>query len=342
VRIRIAFTLLLVLFVVACGGSGQDTPTVPTAPLPPPPGTPPSPTPQAPLVILVLPADTPPDQSDLYQTLTYDLAQAHGMRFQVRNTLAIADVEMESPALKIVVAMPPDPGLVALAAAAPGVQFLAVGIPDLIAAGNLTTIAAEGRPVGQQAFLAGYIAALLSSEWRVGILTEKDTAAGQLAEASFINGYHFYCGLCTNPNFSQPRYNYPIHIEIPLDVPAGQYPAYSDVLLDYYVNVAYVYPGLATPELLHYMASNRLVLIGESLLIEDIRPNWAVSIEPDILLAVEQIFPDLVAGLGGQNIPTPLFLTDINPNLLTDGKLRLVEQVLADLQAGYIDPGVSP
>ena len=46
--------------------------------------------------------------------------------------------------------------------------------------------------------------------------------------------------------------------------------------------------------------------------------------------------------MGGQNLSTPLFLTDINPDLLSEGKQRLVEEVLSDLQAGFIDPDVSP
>src|SRR5262245_41583787 len=44
-------------------------------------------TPTIPLAVLVIPADLDPDTSNLYQTTVYDLAQASGFRFQVRNTL---------------------------------------------------------------------------------------------------------------------------------------------------------------------------------------------------------------------------------------------------------------
>ena len=84
-----------------------------------------------PLAILVLPADMAQKDKDSYQTLIYNLTQANGMRFQVLNSLTANDLALAGPALKVVIAFPPDPGLAALTAAAPGVQFLAVGIPNL-------------------------------------------------------------------------------------------------------------------------------------------------------------------------------------------------------------------
>ena len=55
--------------------------------------------------------------SDLYQKTVYDLTQQSGMHFQVLNTLAPKDM----PAgVKVVIALPPDPGIAALAAAAHG------------------------------------------------------------------------------------------------------------------------------------------------------------------------------------------------------------------------------
>ena len=40
--------------------------------------------------------------------------------------------------------------------------------------------------------------------------------------------------------------------------------------------------------------------------------------------------------------PTPLFLTDVNPDLLSDAKMRLVQDVLNGLQNGTIGTGVNP
>ena len=50
----------------------------------------------------------------------------------------------------------------------------------------------------------------------------------------------------------------------------------------------------------------------------------------------------MIAGHGGKVVPTPLFLADVNADLLSEGKLRLVQDVLAGLQNGTIGTGVTP
>jgi hypothetical protein len=294
------------------------------------------------LTILVLPAEMPRDESDQYQTLVYNLAQANGMRFQVRNVVSPADLAFEGPALKVVIVFSPDPGLAELTTAAPGVQFLAVGIPGLQTASNLSSVGAAGLPVDQQAFLAGYIAGLIAPEWKVGVLYQKDTTGGEATRDAFANGFSFYCGACRNPNFPQPAGIYPILVGIPNDAPESAYYGHADLLIHNIVKVAYVYPEIATPDLLSYMAQNGLLLISQTLPGEDVRSNWVTSIQPDLTSAIQRIFPDLVAGNGGQVAPTPLFLTDVNPDLLSEAKLRLVLDVLTGLQDGTIGTGVNP
>ena len=295
-----------------------------------------------PLTILLLPADIPQAEAERYQTLVYDLAQANQMRFQVRNELSPQDLAFEGPALKVVVVLPPDPGLAVLAAAAPGVQFLGVGVPDLPAAANISSVGADGVPVDKQAFLAGYIAGLVAPEWKVGVLYQKDTPGGEAARDAFNNGFVFYCGYCRNPYFPQPAGIYPIMVGIPSDAPVSNYFGHADLLIQNIVKVAYVYPAIATPDLLSYMAQAGMLLVGQSLPGEDVRPNWIASIQPDLIAALQQIFPELVAGRGGQAAATPLVLADVNPNLLSEAKLRLVQDVLSGLQNGTIGTGVNP
>jgi hypothetical protein len=340
VRTKYFLLLLASILLTACGGRTTPTP-VPATPTPAPDPTV-SPTVPLPLAILVLPADMPQKDKDSYQTLVYDLTQANGMRWQILNTLTPADLELVGPALKVVIALSTDPGLATLAAAAPGVQFLAVGIPDLPAIPNLSTIGATGLPVDQQAFLAGYIAGLIAPEWKVGILSQKDTPGGEAARTAFENGFVFYCGSCRNPLFPQPAGIYPVVVRIPTDAKPGEYTAYADLLLRNIVKVAYVYPEIATPELLSYMAQTNMLIIGQSLPGEDVRSHWVTSLQPDIVSAIKNIFPELVAGHGGKIVPTPLFLADVNPDLLSPGKLRLVQEVLDSLQNGTIGTGVSP
>jgi hypothetical protein len=340
---KLVFILLSLTLLASCTLPGRTVPAseVPSSTLLPTA----SPTlPPKPLTILVLPADMPQAESDQYQTLIYNLAQANGMRYKLLNVLTPADVTLEGSALKVVVTLPPDPGLAVMTAAAPNVQFLAVGIPGLAAASNLSSVGAAGLPADQQAFLAGYISGMVAPEWRVGILSQKDTPGGDAAVTAFTNGYHFYCGDCFNPNFPQPNSHglYPIVVRIPTDAPESDYIGYANLLIQNFVKVAYLYPGIATPGLLSYMAQNNMQLISQTLPGEDIRPNWIASIQPDLISSLQRIFPDLATGKGGQVAPTPLILKDVNPDLLSNAKMRLVTDVLNGLQDGTIGTGVNP
>ena len=339
-RTKFILFLLLSTLLTACGGRATPVPTpIPASAAPIPTA---SPTGSTPLAILVLPADMPQKDKDSYQTLIYGLTQSSGMRFQVLNTLSADDLTFAGPSLKVVIVLPPDPGLAALTVAAPDVQFLAVGIPELATASNLSSIRARGIPVDQQAFLAGYIAGLVAPEWKVGILYQKDTPGGTASRDAFTNGFIYFCGSCRNPLFPQPAGIYPITVPIPTDAKPGEYTAYADLLIQNIVKVAYVDPVLATPELLSYMSQNKLLIISQSLPGEDVRSHWIASIQPDLISAMKNIFPDLVGGKGGKVVPTPLFLADVNPDLLSTGKLRLAQAVLDGLQNGTIGTGVTP
>ena len=109
--------LLLIFLLNACGG---NEPSVTATPLPSEtPVIPPTltATPTIPLAALILPSNLDPETSNLYQTTVYDLTQSSGYRFQTRDSITEAD--LTEPGLKIVIALPPDPGIAALAAAAP-------------------------------------------------------------------------------------------------------------------------------------------------------------------------------------------------------------------------------
>jgi hypothetical protein len=339
VRNKIALLFLATCLISACTGKSTPAPELPTPTF----TLQASPTPGNPLVILILPADMSQKASDGYQTLVYNLAQENGMRFQVRNTLTVDDLQAELPSLKIVIALPPDPGLAVLAAAAPGVQFLSLDIAGVLAGANISTIGGADQAVDKQAFLAGYITAMLASEWRTGLLTVRDTPDGDATWTAFENGYHYYCGYCRNPgSFSPPFNDYPIVYRIPTDTPENEYTGWAAGLLDNFVKAAYVFSPVATPDVLSYLADYGILLVGQDSPSDDIRSNWIASIQPDVIPAILDIFPQLLAGNGGQVVPTPLFLTDINDNLLTEGKLRMVQEVLDGLQDGTIGTGVVP
>jgi hypothetical protein len=344
VRIKSILILIpLVILSMLLGSCNPKETPVPTATATLIPTITPTSTPAAPLVILVLPADMDPTQSNLYQTTVYDLAQAAGYRFQVRNTLTVTDLD---PSLKIVVVLPPDPGILPLAAAAPQAQFLAVNIPGITPAGNISVIGSQSRPdlVG---FLFGYVSAMITTEdnYRIGMIMPQGDPNAQIAFAAFRNGMIYYCGLCPKTYYYFDIYgnslDYPQLVEIPADEKVELYPAYGNLLADKKVAMVYVYPTIATNELLNAIGINGIPSIG------DVTPNprplyWTASLRPDVAKAIQAAWADLLAGRGGLTFNPPFTFTDVDPAILTPGKQQLAEQVLADLLAGRINIGLQP
>ncbi len=334
-RAKLIFFIILIASVLSACGLGGTAATPTAAPTITPTSLPTlTPTPVVPLTILVLPANMDKTESDALQKTVYDLSQQAGMRFQVRNTLSPADLE---PGLKIVVALPPDPGIAALAAAAPQVQFLAVNIPGITAAGNVSVLGAATQ-IDIPAFLAGYTAAMISDDYHTGILIPQDSTDGQKAAAAFSNGMAYYCGLC-RPFYLLP-YSFPQVVTIPSTEDPAHYGAYADILIvQHKVYTIYLYPDIAVQKLTDYLGTTGTQVIGVSL--PNPKPSgWVMTIHSDAIKAIQNAWPNLLAGKGGQNVQSPLGLADVDPSLLSPGKLRLVQQTLDDLQAGRLSTGV--
>lgn len=328
------FILAALIFAVlsACGGTSTEipAPTVVPTQTPPPTATV-IPTPSTPLAILVLPVDMDKDSSDLYQKTVYDLAQQSGFRFQVRNALAPAD--LADPTLKVVIVLPPDPGVASYISAAPGAQFLVVNIPNLTAGGNLSVLAPDTQ-VDLPAFLAGYTAALLTEEYHIGMLYPQGDAEAARAAAAFNNGMKYYCGLCNRIYFT--NIEYPTFLDIPADEDPSKFGGYANLLInDRDVNALYIYPSLASDDLLSYIGTQGVLLFGTSM--PEPRPGgWVMTISPDTVKAIQTAWPGLSTGQGGINVQSPLGLADVDPSLLPAGKLALVQETLDNLIAGLI------
>jgi len=331
--VRQRFIILLILIaaaVSACGGAQSDqTPTpVPTdTPLVPPTLTA---TPTTPLAILVLPADLDPDTSNLYQKTVYDLAQASGLRFQVRNTLTSEDLES---GLQVVIAFPPDPGIAALAASAPQVQFLAINIPEVAAGGNISVLGNNSQ-TDVAAFLAGYTAAIITDDYRLGMIMPKDNTDALRALNAYANGMRFSCGTCRPIYFY--AWTYPQYIEIPAEEDKSHYNAFADILiLQKKVGTIFVHPDVATTDLTTYIGTTGVYMIGTKTP-EELPAGWVMTIQPDIIKAIQIAWPGLVSGQGGVTVQSPLGLTDIDSTILSPGKQRDVERKLNEVETGLI------
>lgn len=339
-RLKLTF-LSFLLLLTACATPGAAGPTASPAPSETPqPTVGPTATLPPPLAILVLPADTDPQRSKEYQTTVYDLAQSVGYRFQVLNKLTVDDLAFEQN-LKIVVALPPDPGIATLAAAYPQAQFLSINIPDVNPGGNISVLGGNTQPVEKVAFMAGYIGAMITQDYHTGVLVRKDSPDSDKIISAMSAGQQFFCGLC-NP-FAPPFKDYPIPQAIPEDAKPSEYTAYADILIkrDNQVDTLFLPPGMDTPELLDYLPTVGILMIGAESPTK--KPDgWVLTLQSDYIASLKTAWPDLVAGKGGQAFPAPLSFTDINPDLFSPGKQLIAQKTLDDLLAGFISTSVKP
>ncbi len=288
--------------------------------------------------VLLAPAGADPQQTAALQQLLAALATDAGLSFQTLPSLVPADV---TPEVKMVVALPPDPGLAALAAAAPGTQFLAVDIPGLAASGNLQLVQSQSARPDQQGFLAGYLASLLTPDWRVGVISTSGDPAGKAQRQGFLNGAVFYCGLC-RPAYP-PFVQYPVSAELTVGAAAADQQAAAEALIAQGVSTVYVAPGAGDASLLEYLAGQGVNIIGGVTPPESVKNNWVATLSGDWLEGVRLAWE---AALSGQQVAgdssLPLAITNVNETLFSVGRQRLAEQVRDELAAGMIDTGVDP
>lgn len=285
-------------------------------------------------VILMALPDTDAARLSAVEETLVALAAQDGLTFETMTELP----ELQfSPDTRVVVVLPPDPGVANLAAANPQVQFLALGIPGLQVTSNLSSIGSAGARPDQQGFLAGYLAAVITQDWRVGVVSQGGLPADNAARNGFRNGVIFFCGLC--------RPSYPPFIQYPLivDLAAGaDLQTAVDALVGNAVKTVYVAPSVEDAALLDLLAQAGLQIIGSSAPSPQTEGQWVASIRLDEVSALRQAWPRLLAGEGGLDFSVPLALVDRNAALFSTGRQRLVDNLLADLLAGYVDSGVDP
>ena len=336
---------LLAAILTACGtnttSTSTGTETTPTSLISSPPAFTPTPesTPtSAPNTILLVAGDAADatQVAALKATLT-SLVGADHLELLTKSSLTSADLGSST---RIVVALPPDPGLADLAKASPGIQFVAVGIENLQAAANLSLIGAQGFHPDQQAFLAGYLSALLTEDWRVGILTLAGNTNAGVEENAFTNGARYFCGLCRPAH--PPFLDYPQVEEISSTSDQTGWQTQADNLIKNGVMAVYISPEAASPGLMAYLAGSQVNLIGNQSPPDAVRSQWIATILPDPGSALSQVWPDLLAGKGGAQVALPIKLTDVNTTLLDQARQRLVDATLAGLVDGYIEPNPIP
>jgi hypothetical protein len=268
------------------------------------------------------------------------LAEASGLRLESRAALSLEDLDSQ---VKLVVALPPSANLGDIAAQAPQTDFLAIGIPGLQPTANLQTISLESSRPDQRAFLAGYLAAVITPDWRVGVLSQAGSVEGKSAQLGFTNGVTYFCGLCRPAYPPFPSSGYPMALELGSGAGDADWQAAISELKAGGVQTVYVDPALASEALLQALAQAEFHIISSGPIPAGLQDHWVASItSSDPLQAVEAAWTAWAGGSSQGDSGQGLNITDVNETLLSPGRLHLVEALGEDLFSGYIDTGVNP
>jgi len=333
-----AITLLFVLAlsISACGNPFAPKPTATPIPTQTPIPTA-TPTPAPGRVILVASNGTAANDLQAAQSTLQNLAGSSNLVFDTRQALQLSDVTTD---VKVVVFLTPPSNLSDFTNAAKQTQFVVVSASDLSASGNLTVI--QLRP-DYQAFIAGYVGSLIANDWRLGGLFTSDGPNSDVQQQAFAAGEEYFCGLC-NPQYP-PFVPFPIITTLPSNSDAGTWQStfsqmYTTNTSD--MNTVYVDPGASSPNLLTYLAANKLHILGGQTPTDDLKANWAATILYDPMTTLKTVWPSLVAGKGGQTVPASIQVTDTFDGSVGQGKLRLINETISMLLDGSLVPIPTP
>ncbi len=338
------FLFVVITLISGCGGSPdpidptQDPDTVISTELPTPIPTDPEPTSTtpAPLVIVLASDQTDVALKTAVEAQVSELAAARGLRFQIRQEMSAGEVEAEAD---YVVALPPQTDFNSLVSGAPSVRFFAVAIPGVEPADNLVLIQTDANSAEVEAFMGGYIGALITGDWRIGIITVED-GGEQLRFDAFENGMRFFCGLC-RPQYA-PFYAYPFKLSLPAGASDVEWRALAEFMRDRLVSTVYVSPGAGGSDMLSTLASLNVNIIGSTPPLPGLESSWVASLRSEPTSAYAEYLPRFLDGEAGLTVTVPIEVTDINVQLFGAGKQRLADQTLADLLGGFILPGNVP
>ena len=333
---RIARWFLLAALVFLLAACGAATPAITEAPtagaieatFTPPPT--PEPTSLPAKVILASDAGSSPAELQRVETRLAALAAAGNSTLVRQESVTAADLTDD---VKVVVWVGTAAGIADLAAGAPRVQFVAITPAEVQPLDNLSIIRSQPE---NAVFIAGYISTLIAPDWRGGALLPSDGPLGGQAQSIFTNGGRFFCGRCA-PAYA-PIVLFPVSAALPTGSPASAWKAAFSELNQNVIEVLYVSDAAASPELLTSLAETGITLLGSQPPSPEWSQNWAATVQVDAGALLETLWPDLLAGKGGQSLSAPVTLSDINPEKLSPGRLELVEKMIADLQAGLVGP----
>jgi hypothetical protein len=294
----------------------------------------PTATPQPSLVVLYTPANVNEQAVAAWQERLSSLAQTAGLSIESRSVLSEDDIAEN---WQIVVMPVYEDSLSSLAGSAPNTLFVVV--TDAILAGLPTNVVQLVADPYAKAFAAGNTVIHTAADWRLGALLPGDSNNdSNLNQAAFINGVNYYCGKCGTAY--SPLFDAPLIATLPSDS-SGQawIEALSELHRQYILRAVFVSEAASSDELFSFLAEIDMIVVGEQKPagIEGLR--WAVTIRQDSLAVFEQNWTELVSrSIESNIILVPVEVVDVDENLLSIGRMRLIEETIDAVADGWVLP----
>lgn len=326
-HVLLALLILLASLVTACGPNGTATESVGSETvIPTIVESTATPTLGAPTVLLVASPDADPVVLGELQTTLAALAADSSLTLTLVDSLS-PDQLTEN--IKVVVGFGAGTDLAALAPAAPAIQFIAIDQPNAVPGANLSVIGDPLVEEERQSFMGGYLAALVTSDYKVAGLIPSDIPLTAEAQNAYVIGARFYCGLCKS---QYPPYNaYPQLHTLTLGSDAAALQNAAENLYNLGVEVVYVHGGLVRPELLTALENYGIEVVGGAR--PDMpRNNWVGTVMVDPSPALTAIWTAVMAGSGGQQAPGAIVLLDMDAGLISEGRMRMFDEMKNDLE----------
>ncbi len=283
-------------------------------------------------LVLWAPAGSDPARVQALTGQLQAFADQKGILFE---TLEQLSADMLGESVRVLVSLAPAAEIASLAAAHPAKAFIAFGVEGVQASANLSAVVEDGVSLEDRAFMAGYLLALTTYDYRVGVISQAGTDEGLRTAESFTVGVQFYCGLC-NSRYGPVLY-YPRGAQITDPANPGDWKAAADLLLADYVKAVFVQPEVSSPELVAYLQTAGVTLVGVAGQpgLND-SPAWIAVIGSDSAGSLTNALEHALNGETVGLVPTGLALSQVNRDLLSEGRQGLFERTVRDLEAGLI------
>lgn len=336
--------VILILLITACT-TGQATPTLASTDIP-----------TAQTTAAVLPTAAAPEATDepalslvsseivlwagmgsvhnevLVERLSA-FAQANGSTFESHTSLSAQQI---TPSVKVLVTTVDANQIEALHEQLPGLKIIAVDVGGLTPAlVNVHQVTSEGGTVEQRAFLAGYALALTTSDYRVGAITLSGDDLGDRNRDSFITGVRYFCGLCS-ARYMPVNY-YPFTAEVTAPSNPTDWQTAVDSLLELAVTAIFVQPELSSIDLMSYLASKNITVIGvEGQPGLDVAGRVVGVLGSDLYASTEAAVARILNGEDLGSSTGSLELKQIDREIMSDGRRILFERIREELLSGMI------